>query len=81
VNSTKHDIIADNSGDLIIKEMLIKKCSWYYEFKNVLEDISIIISSCVIEFIRSLEDLNLEEKEEEEKETDVRTLTFNRHLT
>jgi mannitol-specific phosphotransferase system IIBC component len=41
---------------MIIKDVLLKKCSYYYEFEELLEDSSIITSSFTLEFTRSVLD-------------------------
>ncbi len=56
VNVTKHNVVVENSRDMIIKDVLLKKCSYYYEFEELLEDSSIITSSFTLEFTRSVLD-------------------------
>jgi hypothetical protein len=52
VNFTKHDVVVDNSKRMTIKEMLIKKCFFYYEFDSLMSDLSIVISSFIMKSIR-----------------------------
>jgi hypothetical protein len=52
VDFTKHDVVVDNSKKMTIKEMLIKKCFFYYEFDSLMSDLSIVISSFVMKSIR-----------------------------
>ncbi len=52
VDITKHDVVANNTREATIKEMIIKKCSHYYEFEEIMRDMSIINSSFVMKFIR-----------------------------
>jgi hypothetical protein len=53
VNISKHDVIVENIREITIREVLIKKCSFYYEFEKIMRDISIITSSYVMKFIQS----------------------------
>ncbi len=50
VDSTKHDVVADNTRKMTIKEVLIKKCSFYYEFEEMMSDLSIITLSFIMKF-------------------------------
>jgi hypothetical protein len=38
---------------MIIKEVLIKKCSFYYQFEKMMSDLSIIIFSFIMKFTQS----------------------------
>jgi hypothetical protein len=48
--------VIENSRDMIIKDVLLKKCSYYYEFEDLLEDSSIITPSFVLESTRLVPD-------------------------
>lgn len=50
INSIKHDVVVDNIREMIIREVLIKKCSFYYEFEEIMNDLSTITSSFVMKF-------------------------------
>jgi hypothetical protein len=52
MNSIKHDVIMNNNREIIIKKVLIKKYSFYYEFEKVLRDLLIVTLSFTIKFIR-----------------------------
>ncbi len=56
VDVIKHDVVIENSRDMIIKDVLLKKCSYYYEFEDLLEDSSIITPSFVLESTRLVPD-------------------------
>ncbi len=60
VNVIKHDVVIENSRDMIIRDVLHKKCSYYYEFEDLLENSSIITSSFVLKSTR----LVLDEEED-----------------
>ncbi len=53
VDSIKHDVVANNTKEMIIKEVLIKKCSFYYQFEKMMSDLSIIIFSFIMKFTQS----------------------------
>ncbi len=72
VDLNKHDVIAKNFREMLIKNVFIKKCSYYYELEKLLKDSSIITSSFVMKSIRfDTNDSNTsfenEEKKNEEK--------------
>jgi hypothetical protein len=67
VNSIKHDVVAKNIRGQIIKEMLLKKCFFYYEFEEIMRDSLIVTSFYVMKSIRS--DL-IDVKTENTQETD-----------
>jgi hypothetical protein len=46
-------LIADNTRDVIIKKVILKKCSYYYEFEEIMRDSSTIAFSFVMKFIQS----------------------------
>ncbi len=52
IDSIKHDVVVDNIKEMIIREVLIKKCSFYYEFEEIMSDLSIITRSFVMKFIQ-----------------------------
>jgi hypothetical protein len=68
-------VIAKNSQSILIKDVLTKKCSYYYEFEKLLEDSSITTSSFVIEFTRS--DSKDSRKDKEMRTTIEETKTRN----
>jgi hypothetical protein len=53
VNTSKHNVIVENIREITIKKVLIKKCSFYYEFEKIMRDISIITSLYVMKFTQS----------------------------
>jgi hypothetical protein len=53
VDTSKHDVIVENIREITIRKVLIKKCSFYYEFEEIMRDIPIITSSYVMEFTQS----------------------------
>jgi hypothetical protein len=53
VDSTKHDVIINNSREIIIREVLIKKCSFYYEFDSLLRNSFIVNFLFVMKSTRS----------------------------
>jgi hypothetical protein len=53
VNSIKHVIMTKNIRNQIIKEMLLKKCFFYYKFEEIMRDSLIVTSFYVMKFIRS----------------------------
>jgi hypothetical protein len=61
VDITKHDVVAKNTREATIKKMIIKKCSHYYEFEEIMKNMSIIISFFVMKFIKSDKE-NIEEE-------------------
>ncbi len=74
----------ENSRDMIIRDVLLKKCSYYYEFEDLLKDSSIITSSFVLESIRLVLDeeedaknSKNETKNETDKKNDVITRDVN----
>ncbi len=84
VNVIKHDVVIENSRDMIITDVLLKKCSYYYEFEDLLEDSSIITSSFVLESTRLVFDeeedaknSKNETKNETDKKNDVITRDVN----
>ncbi len=50
VDLTKHDVVVDNTRKITIREVLIKKCSFYYEFEEIMHDLSTITLSFVMKF-------------------------------
>jgi hypothetical protein len=38
INVIKHDVVFSNSQDMLIKDVLVKKCFYYYEFEKLLKD-------------------------------------------
>jgi hypothetical protein len=69
---------------MIITDVLLKKCSYYYEFEDLLEDSSIITSSFVLESTRLVFDeeedaknSKNETKNETDKKNDVITRDVN----
>jgi hypothetical protein len=69
---------------MIIRDVLLKKCSYYYEFEDLLKDSSIITSSFVLESIRLVLDeeedaknSKNETKNETDKKNDVITRDVN----
>jgi hypothetical protein len=61
IDITKHNVIAKNAREATIKKMIIKKCSHYYEFEKIMKNMSIIIFSFVMKFIKS-DKKNIEEE-------------------
>jgi hypothetical protein len=57
VNFTKHDVIALNTQKVIIREIILKKRSFYYEFDELLKDSLITQSFFVSKFTKSDVDL------------------------
>jgi hypothetical protein len=53
MNFIKHDVVTNNIREQTIREMLIKKRSFYYEFDEIMKDSSIINSLYLMNFIRS----------------------------
>jgi hypothetical protein len=53
VNISKQNVIVENIREITIKEVLIKKCFFYYEFEKIMRDISIITFSYVMKFTQS----------------------------
>jgi hypothetical protein len=43
VNLIKYNVVVNNIKKIIIKFILIKKCSFYYEFKEMINDLLVII--------------------------------------
>ncbi len=62
---------------MLVKNVLLKKCSYYYEFEKLLRDSSIITSSFVLKSTRyDSEDSKIsreEEKDKEERERETKT--------
>jgi hypothetical protein len=52
IDVIKHDVVIENFRNMIIRDVLLKKCSYYYEFEDLLKDSSIITSSFVLESTR-----------------------------
>jgi hypothetical protein len=52
VNSTKHDVIADNTRERTIRKMLMKKCSHYYQFEELMRNSLTINSSFIMKSTR-----------------------------
>jgi hypothetical protein len=46
-------LITDNTRNVIIKKVILKKCSYYYEFEEIMRDSSTIALSFVIKFTQS----------------------------
>jgi hypothetical protein len=46
-------MIANNTRDLIIREVILKKCSFYYEFEASMRESSIVTSLYIEESLRS----------------------------
>ncbi len=53
VNIIKQNVVTNNIREQIIKEIILKKCSYYYELENIMNDLSIISSSFIMKSIRS----------------------------
>jgi hypothetical protein len=53
MNFTKHDVTTNNTREITIKKVIIKKCSFFYEFEEILEDSLIITSSFIMKSRRS----------------------------
>lgn len=45
-------MITNNTRDQIIKEVIFKKCSFYYKFEKIMKNVFIVNSSFIIKFIR-----------------------------
>ena len=49
VDPTNHDVVADNTRGETIKEVILKKCAWYYEFEEIMGDLPTITPPFLIE--------------------------------
>jgi hypothetical protein len=53
MNFTKHEMIANNTRDLIIREIILKKCSFYYEFEALMREFLIVTLFYIKESLKS----------------------------
>lgn len=53
VEPTKHEMVANNTHGETIKEVIIKKCFYYYDFEDVMGDSPTISPPFLVESIRS----------------------------
>ena len=49
VDPTNHDVVAENTRGETIKEVILKKCAWYYEFEEIMGDLPTITPPFLIE--------------------------------
>ena len=80
VYPTKHEVVAENTRGITIKEVLIKKCPFYYELEEIMEDLPTITPPYIMESERpgtaegkeDAEDTEVENIDEEDYEKRAR---------
>ncbi len=84
VNVIKHNVVIENFRDMIIRNVFLKKCSYYYEFEDFLKDSLIINSLFVLKLTRLVFDeeedaknSKNETKNETDKKNDIITQDVN----